>query len=312
MGDDFIRGLSIIASGADSVENGAIALEDDNEWNTYVRTGLPATPIASPSDAAIKAAMQPAEAHPPASVQAAAGRPWLVIQVSDRGRGMSASEAAACFTAGVAAPAAVGGGTGLGLYLSQAFAQLMGGSLTVQTAPGQGSTFTLRVPVRVLDPDEVATVEAERNAAVLAAQAERTERAEAVAAVAEGKRVRVSPREHGHALRVLVADDHPLALRLVTRLLPLHGFAVTPGADGGAARAMRTERRLTRLCCASQVVVPKVMDDFEDSSDFYADDDHYGGNTKAPAPAVQLHASRAVNVLGTWRVARAVATRLAP
>ncbi|WP_426621794.1 endolytic transglycosylase MltG [Microbacterium sp. As-52] len=37
------------------------ALEDDNEWNTYVRTGLPATPIASPSDAAIKAAMQPAD-----------------------------------------------------------------------------------------------------------------------------------------------------------------------------------------------------------------------------------------------------------
>ena len=185
----------------------------------------------------VSAAMQPAEAHPPASVQAAAGRPWLVIQVSDRGRGMSAAEAAACFTAGVAAPAAVGGGTGLGLYLSQAFAQLMGGSLTVQTAPGQGSTFTLRVPVRVLDPDEVATVEAERNAAVLAAQAERAERAEAVAAVAEGKRVRVSPREHGHALRVLGADDHPLNLRLLTRLLQLHEFVVTAVPDGGAALA---------------------------------------------------------------------------
>lgn len=37
------------------------ALEDDNEWNTYVRKGLPATPIASPSDAAIKAAMNPAD-----------------------------------------------------------------------------------------------------------------------------------------------------------------------------------------------------------------------------------------------------------
>ena len=58
----------------------------------------------------VSAMMQPAEAHPPASVPAAAGRPWLVIQVSDRGRGMSSAEAAACFTAGVAAPAAVGGG----------------------------------------------------------------------------------------------------------------------------------------------------------------------------------------------------------
>ena len=37
------------------------ALEDDNPWNTYVHTGLPVTPIASPSDAAIKAAMNPVD-----------------------------------------------------------------------------------------------------------------------------------------------------------------------------------------------------------------------------------------------------------
>jgi len=37
------------------------ALEDPNPWNTYVNTGLPVTPIASASDAAIDAAMHPAE-----------------------------------------------------------------------------------------------------------------------------------------------------------------------------------------------------------------------------------------------------------
>ncbi|MBW8764440.1 MAG: endolytic transglycosylase MltG [Microbacterium sp.] len=37
------------------------ALEDPNPWNTYVNTGLPVTPIASASDAAIDAAMHPAD-----------------------------------------------------------------------------------------------------------------------------------------------------------------------------------------------------------------------------------------------------------
>ncbi|MDN3443943.1 endolytic transglycosylase MltG [Microbacterium sp. APC 3901] len=43
------------------VSSSAEALEDDNLWNTYVHTGLPVTPIASPSYAAIDAAMHPAD-----------------------------------------------------------------------------------------------------------------------------------------------------------------------------------------------------------------------------------------------------------
>lgn len=43
------------------VSSSAEALEDPNEWNTYVHKGLPITPIASPNDAAIDAAMHPAD-----------------------------------------------------------------------------------------------------------------------------------------------------------------------------------------------------------------------------------------------------------
>ncbi|MCK2036828.1 endolytic transglycosylase MltG [Microbacterium sp. SSW1-49] len=43
------------------VSSSAEALADQNDWNTYVITGLPATPIASPSFAAIDAAMHPAD-----------------------------------------------------------------------------------------------------------------------------------------------------------------------------------------------------------------------------------------------------------
>jgi len=40
------------------------------------------------------------------------------------------------------------GGTGLGLALSRALAELMGGTLTVQSSPGQGARFTLSLPRR--------------------------------------------------------------------------------------------------------------------------------------------------------------------
>jgi K+-sensing histidine kinase KdpD len=43
------------------------------------------------------------------------------------------------------------GGTGLGLTISRQLARLMEGDLTVRTAPGQGSCFTLWLPAAAPD-----------------------------------------------------------------------------------------------------------------------------------------------------------------
>ncbi len=74
---------------------------------------------------------------------------WHVeIEVTDTGLGMSGAQLAALFqpynrlgreTSGIE-------GTGIGLVISRRLAELMGGSLSVQSQVGLGSAFTLRLP----------------------------------------------------------------------------------------------------------------------------------------------------------------------
>jgi signal transduction histidine kinase len=77
------------------------------------------------------------------------GRDWITLAVADTGIGMTTEQMGKLFqefSQASSSTASKYGGTGLGLVISKRFCQLMGGDITVESEPGRGSTFTIRVP----------------------------------------------------------------------------------------------------------------------------------------------------------------------
>ena len=88
-------------------------------------------------------------------VQQERQRVTLEFQVIDNGIGMGEATLATLFTAFTQADVSTTrrfGGTGLGLAISGNLAQRLGGSISVTSAPGAGSTFTLRLPFTRAEP----------------------------------------------------------------------------------------------------------------------------------------------------------------
>jgi signal transduction histidine kinase/CheY-like chemotaxis protein len=80
------------------------------------------------------------------------------IEVIDTGPGMDAAEQARCFEPferGSAAGGSSAGGTGLGLTIARMLTDLMGGELRLDSAPGRGSTFTLKLFLPEVDAARV-------------------------------------------------------------------------------------------------------------------------------------------------------------
>lgn len=135
--------------------------------------------------------------------------PRLRVSVRDTGIGMDAAVMARLFEPFTQADASTTrnfGGTGLGLSISRRLAHLLGGTLSVTSEPGKGSTFTLELPL----------VAAERPATS-------TESAIAVSA----------PREF-EGERVLIVEDNSTNRWLARRQLERLGLSVDAAEDGFA------------------------------------------------------------------------------
>ena len=94
---------------------------------------------------------------------ARAGRETVVFAVSDTGIGMTPEQMDRLFEAFAQAEASTTskyGGTGLGLAITKQFCHMMGGDVQVESTPGRGSTFTVRLPA-TLDAPPTAAVDSD-------------------------------------------------------------------------------------------------------------------------------------------------------
>jgi PAS domain S-box-containing protein len=136
------------------------------------------------------------------------GTPRIDIAVTDTGIGIPPDRHAAIFEQFVQAEQSTArryGGTGLGLAISSRLASLMGGELGLRSAEGQGSVFTLCLPL---------------------VAAEGIEDADAA---------HRSPERAIRPLQVLVAEDHDVNQLLMQEMLGRLGHRVTIVGDGAHA-----------------------------------------------------------------------------
>jgi signal transduction histidine kinase len=139
----------------------------------------------------------------------------VALSVADTGVGMDEDTLARLFERFAQADSSTTrryGGTGLGLSICRQLAALMGGEISAASAPGQGSTFTVRLPLpRTGDAADLA-----RDAAAPAA------------AAPDG------------ALRILVAEDNRTNQLVIQTLLGQAG--ITPAVVGDGREAVEAWR----------------------------------------------------------------------
>ncbi|WP_191485171.1 ATP-binding protein [Pseudomonas sp. FEN] len=132
---------------------------------------------------------------------------WFTCTVRDSGIGISSERLELMFDAFQQADSSISrryGGTGLGLPIARTLAERMGGTLHAHSEEGQGSVFTLEIPLA------------------------RHHQAESAA-------LSPTPSGHGEGRKVLLVEDNPVNQTVIEAMLRGLGFDVSLATDGAQA-----------------------------------------------------------------------------
>ncbi|GJD54651.1 Autoinducer 2 sensor kinase/phosphatase LuxQ [Methylobacterium dankookense] len=150
----------------------------------------------------------------------------LRFAVSDTGIGMSPEQLERLFERFTQADASTTrrfGGTGLGLSITRAFAEMLGGRVTVDSQEGQGTTFALELPAALQAPEPAAAAPVET--------------------VRDG-------------CTILVIDDDAATRDLLARFLEREGFRVARAEDG--RQGLERARALRPCAILLDVTMPRM------------------------------------------------------
>jgi PAS domain S-box-containing protein len=164
----------------------------------------------------------------------AMGRREIAFRVADTGIGMTPEQLAKLFRRFTQADSSTTrrfGGTGLGLAITKAFCTLLGGSIDVESEPGRGTTFTIRVPVDMRETGPEPSAETSSSS------------------MPEGEATAT-------AGLVLVVDDDPSSRELLSRFVVRDGFSVRCAMDG--EEGLRLARQLRPTAILLDVMMPRM------------------------------------------------------
>lgn len=179
----------------------------------------------------------------------------LKISISDTGIGIPAHKLDRIFEAfeqGDGSTARLYGGTGLGLAITKQLVELHGGSLTVESTLGQGSTFTFTLPIAA-----GATAKNQSSSILNRPDAEFAQDNLAIARlildpnslIGDPSRPDTAPiapaqlkpstsqdqRSTNHTLTVLIVDDEPVNLQVLVNYLSLEDYQIAQASSGAEA-----------------------------------------------------------------------------